>query len=69
MQKQRREKNERHVLQKRNRQIKIFVSSNRCVKMENKSGQAETSEVKRKGRPPTLFEQNEEANEEINNAY
>ena len=65
MQKQRREKNERRVVQKSDRQIEIAITADRRVEMKDKRGQTEGREVQHKRRASSLFEQHEETDKQV----
>src|SRR5687767_12474739 len=68
VQEQWREEYERDVLQKRDRQIKIFICTDGRVGVENESRQTQARKVKCKWGATTLFEEDEEANEQVNNS-
>ena len=52
--------------QKSNRQIEVFVCSQRRVEVEHKCGQRKSREVQYERRPPALPENHEQTHEEVN---
>ena len=65
MQEQRREQNEGRVVEKRDRQIQIAISSRSVVEMKDESRETERREVQDERRARALFENHEQADEEI----
>src|SRR2546423_13741323 len=63
VEKQRREKNERSVVEKSDSEIQIAIAANRSVKVKDKRGQAQGRKMERVRRTAALFEEHEEANE------
>src|SRR6266404_5430446 len=68
VQKQRGKHDEARVAQKGDRQIQIFVGSDRRIEVKDEGGQAERSEVQHKRRTSALFEYYEQPDAEIDQA-
>ena len=65
MQKQRREKQERRIAQKRDCQIQVSVSADRREEMKDKSSQAKRGKMQGKRRAPALLEKHKEPDQQI----
>ena len=68
MNEQRREQNQRSVVEKRDREVEVTITADRRVEKKYESGQTECRKVKHVRRAAALFEEHEETDAQENDA-